>query len=86
MENKGQNEQASTDNLPWDCISWWLVFVVAVIAIPALGFVIVTVTGVHGLMGIVVFTIACWACTYFGMYLVKHPSMREKIDFTASDK
>jgi hypothetical protein len=76
------NKPVNGDELPWDAISWWLLLIVAVLAIPALGFVIVTVTGVEGIMGILVFMFACWACTYFGMHLVKHPSMSEKKDIT----
>ena len=80
-----KNDSHNSDNLPWNSISWWLMLVMAVLAIPCLGFVIVTVTGVNGVMGVLVFMFACWACTYFGMHLMKHPSMSEKRDITKVD-
>ncbi len=70
------------DDLPWSTISWWLMLATAVIAIPALAFSIVTATGVTGIVGLLVFIVACWTCTYFGMHVMKHPSMSEKRDFT----
>jgi len=85
MTNKSPNEHPNADHLPWDTISWWLMLVTAVIAIPGLAFSIVTVTGVQGIFGILVFMFACWGCTYFGMHLMKHPSMNEKIDVTKGD-
>jgi hypothetical protein len=56
--------------------------ITAVIAIPALGFIVVTVSGVTGVMGIVLFMVCCWTATYFGIELVKHPHMHERRDFT----
>jgi hypothetical protein len=83
LQLEAPKEQDAPDDLPWDAISWWLALIVGVLAIPSLAFVIVTVMHIKGIMSITVFTVACWACTYFGMHLVKHhPSMREKIDFT----
>jgi cytochrome bd-type quinol oxidase subunit 2 len=70
------------DDLPWHTISWWLMLATAVIAIPALAFAIVTVSGVKGIVALVVFMVACWGCTYFGMHLMHHPSMSEKRDLT----
>jgi hypothetical protein len=82
MEPQTQNESPQTDNIPWPALSWWLLLIITVLAIPSLAFVVVTVTGIKGIMGILVFMVACWACTYFGMYLVTHPNCKEKIDFT----
>jgi len=83
QDNKPNHPTA--DDLPWDAISWWLLLIVAVLAIPSLAFVIVTVTGVQGIMGILVFMFACWGCTYFGMHLMKHPNMKKKIDITKGE-
>ena len=80
--NQDPKKNGTPEDLAWDSMSWWILLIVAVLAIPALGYVIVTVTGVQGIMGILVFMVACWGCTYFGMHLVKHPNMHEKIDFT----
>jgi hypothetical protein len=81
------NEKAPETNtesrdLPWNGISWWIMLIMSVLAIPSLGFVVVTITGVEDIMGVLVFMVTCWACTYFGMHLVKHPNMNEKRDFT----
>lgn len=50
---------------------WWAKLVVAVLAIPALGGIIATALPVRGIGQIVVFVIACWACTYLGMKLMQ---------------
>ena len=47
-----------------------------------LAFAIVTVSGVKGIVALVVFMVACWGCTYFGMHLMHHPRMSEKHDLT----
>jgi hypothetical protein len=82
METHTPDEPPETDSIPWSTLSWWLMLITAVLAIPSLGYVVVAVAGVHGIMGIPVFMACCWACTYFGMHIVKHPNMHEKIDFT----
>ena len=85
-KKKMPTDYPNADHLPWDTISWWLVLLVAVMAIPALSYIIVMISGVQGIMGILVFMFACWGCTYFGMHLMKHPSMKEKIDITKVKK
>jgi len=82
MEKPTPHETPESNDIPWSALSWWLLLIVSVLAIPSLAFVIVTVTGIQGIMGILVFMVDCWACSYFGMYLVKHPNMHKKIDFT----
>ena len=82
MRNKEQMNHTVSDMIPWDTLSWWLVLTTAVIAIPSLGFIMVTVAGIEGLMGLAVFITTCWSCTYLGMFLVAHSSMKEKRDFT----
>jgi len=84
MSSKSPQSNEPKD-LPWDTMSWWLMLATAVLAIPALAFAIVTVTGVEGILGIIVFMFACWGCTYFGMHLMKHPSMNIKSDITRVD-
>jgi|GEM_PF-2970991 len=81
-EKQAPTETTSDDNIPWDALSWWLFLVVAILAIPSLGYIIVSLTGLTDLIGIAVFMVTCWACTYFGMHLVKHPNMNEKKDIT----
>jgi len=82
MNEQAKHEVEPKDSINWPLLSWWLMLSTAVLAIPALGFVIVTVTGIKGIMGICVFAVCCWVSTYFGMYLVRHPNMHKKIDFT----
>jgi len=80
-ENTPDNDTPA-DNLPWVAIGWWFMLAVSVIAIPSLAYVIVTLTGTSGVIGLAVFMVCCWACTYFGMHLMSHPNMNKKRDFT----
>jgi len=82
MTSDDPKVQDRTDDLAWDTISWWLALAVAILGIPSLSFIIVTLTGVEDVMGILVFMVTCWTCTYFGIYLVTHPNMKKKRDFT----
>lgn len=56
--------------------------VTGVMAIPSLGFIIVTVAGVDGVIGVCVFVVCCWAATYFAIHMFNHPNMHKKRDFT----
>jgi hypothetical protein len=63
MENKEEDCQG---------IFWWAKLVVAVLAVPALGAVVALASGgAHkGFLGVVIFVVACWVCTYLGMKLM----------------
>ncbi len=52
-------------------IYWWSSLVVAVLAVPSIGFVIASVVPGRELGQIVVFMLTCWLCTFFGMRLMK---------------
>jgi hypothetical protein len=82
MSNETPPDDKNTDKLPWDLMGWWLTLVVAVIAIPALAFIVVTITGVDDIIGLMVFMVCCWTSSYFGIQLMKHPNMHKKRDFT----
>jgi hypothetical protein len=82
MDDQQHHKDIDNENMRWSNLAWWLFLITAVLAIPSLGFVIVTVAGVQGMMGICVFMVSCWTATYFGMHIVKHPNMHEKKDFT----
>jgi hypothetical protein len=53
-------------------IFWWAKLVVAVLAIPSLGAVIATMAPLQGLGQMIVFVLACWACTFLGMKLMQN--------------
>jgi hypothetical protein len=61
-------------------VTWWATLVVAVLAIPALGVVVAVVSGTKGLFGVSIVIVACWACTYLGMRLMKNPKISDKFD------
>lgn len=54
----------------WSWIYWWTFLVVAVLAVPSIGFVVaMTVSGNLG--QVIVFMLSCWISTYLGMRLMK---------------
>jgi hypothetical protein len=60
-------------------IMWWATLVVAVLAVPAFGFIVASGVQVNGALQLVVFVLACWLCTYLGMKLMHAPGMSKKI-------
>ena len=64
-----------------DGIWWWATLVVAVIAVPTLGLIVVSIFNAEGMMQIALFMITCWLCTYLGMRLMQNPKMAEKFTF-----
>lgn len=58
---------------------WWTTLIVAVIAVPAFGYVMSSVIPMKGLGEIIIFMIACWFCTFLGMKLMKMPGMSDKV-------
>lgn len=57
---------------------WWSKMTVAVLAIPSLAIIITSATQVSGAVEIVIFVLACWACTYLGMSLMKQVDKKDK--------
>lgn len=55
----------------WTGIYWWASLVVAVLAIPSVGFVMVKILPGHGITELAIFVLTCWVCTYLGMRLMK---------------
>ncbi|MDE3060934.1 MAG: hypothetical protein KGJ06_07975 [Pseudomonadota bacterium] len=76
MENESESQGCS------GCqgINWWATLVVAVIAVPSFGAVVVALSGVKGFASLAVFVLACWLCTYLGMKLMHNPKMSQKLD------
>lgn len=52
-------------------IYWWASLVVAVLAVPSIGFIIASIVPGKGLGQIVVFVLTCWVSTFLGMRLMK---------------
>jgi len=61
-------------------IAWWATLVVAVLAVPSFGLIIASMFPFRDLGMVIMFVLACWACTYLGMKLMQDPRMSEKVD------
>jgi FtsH-binding integral membrane protein len=60
-------------------VMWWMTLIVAVLAVPAFGAIVATLSFTSGVVQIAVFILACWFCTYLGMKLMHAPHMNDKI-------
>jgi len=60
-------------------IWWWAKLLVAVLAVPAIGFIVVSMFSVEGMMQIAIFMATCWVCVYLGMRLMQNPKIAEKL-------
>lgn len=70
MTDDQQDKMIKDPHSTWGHIYWWAILVVAVLAIPSIGFVLAAL--VPGNVGqILVFMLTCWACTFIGMRLMK---------------
>lgn len=54
-------------------VYWWAYLIIAVLAIPSLGFLITHSLPVSGALELGVFVLACWFCTFMGMKLMSNP-------------
>lgn len=70
----GQNDTSKSTKL-----MWWSTLLVAVLAVPPVGFIAAKSLPFQGLGEVVVFVITCWVCTWLGMMLMRHPSMQRKL-------
>ena len=68
--NKKEFESNRPGSL-WAWIYWWAFLVVAVLAVPSVGFVIAMVVPGSGMGQLMVFVFSCWVSTYLGMRLMK---------------
>lgn len=55
----------------WEGVYWWAVLVVAVLAIPSIGFIVAAAAPDKNVTQLVVFVFTCWVCTFLGMKLMK---------------
>lgn len=56
---------------------WWAKLVVAVIAIPSFGGIVATAFPASDFTQIIIFILACWACTYLGMKLMQSAEKKD---------
>ena len=79
MINSNDDSKSCCHNID---IWWWAMLVVAVLAVPAIGAIVVLASGAgaKGLLGVAIFIVTCWVCTYLGMRLMHNPKIAEKLD------
>ncbi|MDX2073196.1 MAG: hypothetical protein SFX19_02385 [Alphaproteobacteria bacterium] len=70
VEDDKQYESNRPGSL-WAAIYWWTFLVVAVLAVPSIGFIFAMVIPDKNIGQLVVFVLTCWSCTYLGMRLMK---------------
>ncbi|MDX1974861.1 MAG: hypothetical protein SFT92_04220 [Rickettsiales bacterium] len=61
----------------WGNLIWWTKLAVAVLAVPAVGIMVVSASQTSGVVEIAVFMIACWVSTYLGMRLMINSKKRK---------
>jgi len=72
------NSEKCESNVPgslWAGIYWWTFLVVAVLAVPSIGFVIAMAVPGNAMSRVIVFVLTCWISTYLGMHLMKKPPL-----------
>ena len=79
MQDKPSSESHSCSKHCSHHMMWWTTLIVAVLAVPAFGFIIASIIPIKGVGEIVVFMSACWFCTFLGMKLMQMPSMSDKV-------
>lgn len=55
----------------FNALYWWAALVVAVLAIPSIGFIIAATVPEKGIVQLAVFVMSCWVCTFLGMHIMK---------------
>lgn len=70
MVEKKEYESNKPGSL-WAWIYWWSFLVVAVLAVPSVGFIIAMTVPGSGIGQLIVFVLSCWVSTYLGMRLMK---------------
>ena len=71
MAEKPKQYASNTPGSFWAWAYWWSFLVVAVLAVPSVGFLIAMVVPEKEIGQLVVFVLTCWTCTYLGMRLMK---------------
>lgn len=82
MTDSTPSDDEQPDRIPWETLSWWLTLLVAVLAIPSFGFIIIMLAGIKGTTGVFVFMVCCWIASYFAMQWILLPHVHKNKDFT----
>lgn len=71
-------------------ITWWILLVVSVLAIAAFALLLAATVHSSGISELVIFTLTCWLCAYFGLRMIKNsrltPVLFEQVTLSAQAK
>ena len=59
---------------------WWATLVVAVLAVPSIGFIVSRLIPIKGIGELLIFILSCWFCTYLGMKLMHRQQPNKDTD------
>jgi hypothetical protein len=71
MQNDETGKKCCGFATAWGAIYWWAFLIVAVLAVPSIGFVFAALAPDQSLAQILVFIVTCWVSTFLGMKLMK---------------
>ena len=80
MDDQNESKESCKDACSVSNIMWWATLVLAVVAVPSFGVITAILLPLRGLGQLIIFILACWFCTYLGMYLMRNPKMSETIN------
>ena len=61
----------------FETLLWWTMLVVAILAIPSAAAIITSALPAGGIAQVLIFVVACWGCTWVGMWLMRKADERE---------
>ena len=67
----------SKDCSGFETVLWWTVLVVAILAIPSAAAIVTAALPAGGIAQILIFVLACWGCTWTGMWLMRKSDERD---------
>jgi fatty-acid desaturase len=71
MGHDNRFRPTAREEVKWEAIAWWSRLLVAVLAIPSIAAVFALLVSGQEAWQIVMFVLACWACTLVGTKLTK---------------
>jgi len=77
MTNTNPDNQSCNSCQGTMTIMWWVTLLVAVLAVPSFGIIAALMWGSKGIGEVTIFIVACLACTYLGIRLMRNPKMSE---------
>lgn len=60
----------------FDTILWWMMLIIAVLAIPAFA-IVVSFSMPNDFLKLITFVVCCWFCTWAGMWLMRKSDLKE---------